>query len=326
MELNRIKKFINIHFKSFYNSQLGLFFRTIIGVPIDLYKQKKAADYWRGVFNEYSKGNIPIPSITPNKTLKDELIIWQYWGQGIDNNLPPLVKLSFASIDKFKGNFKIIRLDDNLMLEYLNIPSTILDKVRNGIFTRAFFSDLLRLALLYYYGGVWIDSTIVITSPIVPSHLEKEYFVFQRSISTANKLKWFSYNRFYFNWNEFHRVRILSGYFCARKRSEEIYKLLSLFNYYVDTEEDIKHYFLIQILFNELKNNKKLNYIPTVMDDTYPNLLLLELQKEFDQEKYHQILSKSNIHVFRHNIPVLKNSFYEYVIRYIDDKFLQEFN
>lgn len=80
--------------------------------------------------------------------------MWQYWGQGIQSDtLPEVVRLCFASVDKYKGDYQVIRLDDSTIADYLGFPQYFISKFKEGIISKTFFSDVLRLALLYCYGG-----------------------------------------------------------------------------------------------------------------------------------------------------------------------------
>lgn len=286
------------------------------------------AKYWNYLYQENMKRNNVKYLFHPKSIETDEKIIWQYWGQGINSNLPPLVKLSFASIDKYKGDFRVIRLDNNSIYKYLDIPEWILEKLQTGQLSYTFFSDILRLALLYHYGGIWIDSTIVLTAKIDKKYLQNEYFLFQRIKKAENKNIFFSYNRFYFNWNLNHKVNIMNGFFYSKKGSEDIFLLLNLLvNYWnINNKKKEYHYFLFQILFEELKSNNKLKFSSMlVIDDTLPHLLLLKLKNRIDMNDYNNITGRINIHVLRHNIAVEHGSYYEHIINTIDRNLLSEF-
>lgn len=53
------------------------------------------------------------------------------------------------------------------MLQYVNIPSYVIDKLKAGKMTLTHFSDILRMSLLDEYGGLWLDSTILVTEPLI---------------------------------------------------------------------------------------------------------------------------------------------------------------
>ena len=160
--------------------------RTILWNKIRKYKilkkHQEVSDFWVPIIEAYYKGTLPLFQIKKKKDLLDNKIIWQYWGQGLDSqNMPDIVRICFASVDKFKSDYKVIRITDQTISEYVEFPSEVLDKLKNGIFTRTAFSDLLRLALLSLYGGIWLDATILLTGTIPAKYVNMDFFMFQRS-------------------------------------------------------------------------------------------------------------------------------------------------
>ena len=51
-----------------------------------------------------------------------------------------------------------------------------MDKFTNNIFSITHFSDIIRMALLSKYGGYWIDSTYLVTSPLTKVNTSFFYF------------------------------------------------------------------------------------------------------------------------------------------------------
>ena len=124
--------------------------------------QKMVGEDWDRVLKEYFTNKIGTEQIKPKKTFNNEKIIWQFWGQGWDfEKLPDVVKISYKSVEKYKKDYEIIHLDMNNINDYLEIPAYILKKVEDKKMGFAHFTDIIRLALLYNYGGVWIDATIL---------------------------------------------------------------------------------------------------------------------------------------------------------------------
>lgn len=50
--------------------------------------------------------------------------------------------------------------------KYVKLPSYIIEKFNNGTFSMTHFSDIIRFAILFKYGGYWIDSTYFITKTL----------------------------------------------------------------------------------------------------------------------------------------------------------------
>ena len=87
--------------------------------------------------------------------------IWVMWWQGV-NNAPALVKKCVNILKQKSPDYEITFLDKNNYQEYVQIPSYITDKFNGGGISIANYSDVIRMALLYQYGGYWIDSTVLL--------------------------------------------------------------------------------------------------------------------------------------------------------------------
>ena len=108
-----------------------------------------------------------------NKKIKNNSPIWVMWYQGIEN-APPIIKVCVASIYKNKAKHRLILLDKNNLYNYITLPDYIMDKFNRNVFSITHFSDIVRFALLYKYGGYWIDSSYLVTAPLM--HLNTSYF------------------------------------------------------------------------------------------------------------------------------------------------------
>lgn len=111
-----------------------------------------------------------LSEIKPLKQLPDsKKIIWQYWAQGFDSSsMPYLVNMCFQSVNEHTSNFLLIRISDENIKEYIEIPRWLAEK-RCHI-SKAHFADLLRCVLLSKYGGLWLDATTFLTGN-VPSYI-----------------------------------------------------------------------------------------------------------------------------------------------------------
>src|SRR5690606_35132395 len=75
------------------------------------YRHYKVASFWRNVIQQYCNNAIERYILTPKKEILNNKIIWQYWGQGLnEEELPEVVRICFASVDKNKGDYQVIRL------------------------------------------------------------------------------------------------------------------------------------------------------------------------------------------------------------------------
>ena len=233
----------------------------------------KVAAYWKPIIKAYSDGRIQSYNIESPKDFGDKKIIWQYWGQGFDDkSLPDAVKICMASVDKYKGEYQIIRLSDETIKEYMDLPDFVWEKRNRGIFSRTHFSDLLRLCLLATYGGVWLDATIFLTQELPIEYTEYDFFMYQRDNDEAHKEFWMQSYAYYWGWNVNYKVRALTSIFFAKKNTHPIHVMRDLLMYYWQKENRLIDYFILQILFNELVEQRVIENCP-IVNDTYPHIL-----------------------------------------------------
>lgn len=276
----------------------------------------QTARKWRHLINLYFEGDLQTFEIKAKRNLGTQKIIWQYWGQGVnDQNQPEIVKASFKSVDINKGDYLIVRLDDENIKKYLDIPDFVYEKKGKNNFKHVFFSDLLRLALLDAYGGVWIDATVLLTDKISPDILNCEFFVFQRDANNNQKEIWHEFSPNYFSWDPTHMVNILSSFMVAKKNNEVIHVWLDLLLNYWSTQDSIYHYFFFQILFEELMTNNLYPLRKPIIDDTLPHLLQKELHKPYSPDKYEDIIKQTSIHKLTYVDKRTPNTFYDVLIQ-----------
>ncbi len=100
------------------------------------------------------------------KVAQKDYKIYFCWLQGEDS-LPPVVSVAYESLKMHAGKYKIIFIDEKNYNDYVKIPEYIVKKFMwGGGITRTHFSDIIRANLLYQYGGLWLDSTILVTEPL----------------------------------------------------------------------------------------------------------------------------------------------------------------
>lgn len=96
---------------------------------------------------------------------KSKKIIWTCWWQGEDT-APGIVTKCINSIRKNAGDYKVVVITKDNYNKYVKIPDFILEKVKEGTITFTHFSDILRMALLSSYGGIWVDATMYICNDV----------------------------------------------------------------------------------------------------------------------------------------------------------------
>lgn len=111
-------------------------------------------------------------------------IIWIYW----NNNIPYLIDKCIKNVYKYNKTWKIFLLNDSNLHKYINIDiinNTNFDSVQRK-------SDLIRLIILYNFGGIWLDASILITKSLnwiinINKKTKKNIIVYYLEGFTTNK-------------------------------------------------------------------------------------------------------------------------------------------
>lgn len=252
-------------------------------------KQKKVSRLCCSLINDYYSGKIEHINFTPKRKMQSPYIIWQYWGQGFDEqNLPELVKICFDSIDRCKGTCEVIRLCDNNISDYLDLPLFV--KQRKEHFSKTFFSDLLRLCLLTAYGGVWIDATVLLTKPLPDRFFKYDYFMFQRDDNETDKKYWENAFAAYWGWDKSFKVRCLNSVFFAQKGCSLVVGLTNMLLHVWKECEAIPYYFFFQILYQEVIQIKP-DYRCPIESDCNIHLLQQIVYDNYDKISWDKVLS-----------------------------------
>ncbi|WP_291357141.1 MULTISPECIES: glycosyltransferase family 32 protein [unclassified Acinetobacter] len=79
-------------------------------------------------------------------------IIWMYW----DSEIPPIVQKCFDQIKKLNPTYQINVLNIKNTASFCDLNFTEFNNL-----TPQQKSDLIRFYLLYHYGGIWLDGSII---------------------------------------------------------------------------------------------------------------------------------------------------------------------
>ena len=197
-------------------------------------------------------------------------IIWQYWAQGY-SELPEVVQRCLSSIEKYAEDYQVIRLDDNNLSEYLELPEYVTEK--RDKFSIAHFSDLLRVLLLSTYGGVWMDATVMLSAPLPKKYEAYDFFMFQRDKDERNTQYWEDTYAYYFGWHKGFRVNVLNSILFAKQGSLVISTLSGLLLKWWQENDTVPDYFFFQILFDVLINGRLKDHNCPIVSDCIPHHL-----------------------------------------------------
>ncbi|QSH99414.1 capsular biosynthesis protein [Treponema phagedenis] len=227
--------------------------------------------------------------------------IWFLWLQGLESS-PAIVRKCYNTLIKALPDYNIIFLTAENMLDHIQLPDYIIKKWRQGLITNTHFSDILRLELLIRHGGIWIDSTVLLTQNRIPDEIEKAdlfYFqVLQPGYSTIN----------------------VSSWFISAKPQNPILSLTRDFIYfYWQKHNKLHNYFLLHYclviacerLSNEYKKIPKYSSAP-------PHVLQSELFEIFNANRFAEIVKMSFVqkltYKFTKEQESIQNTFYQEIL------------
>lgn len=100
--------------------------------------------------------------------------IWVFWGQG-EKNMSEMIKACLNNLRRYSNGRDVVVLDIKNYSQYVSFPDYVVEKYKMGIIPIQQFSDLLRAALLYQYGGMWIDAGIFATENIPDTFFKSDF-------------------------------------------------------------------------------------------------------------------------------------------------------
>lgn len=164
---------------TFYDITIG---KTFYSCPLSLWK------YLSGY--KYALEHKLPDNLRPNGRYQN--CVWTLWLQG-EENAPPIVKTCFKSMRTYIKNRRLMILDEKSVAKYISIPKDIVEKYKKGIIPAAMFSDLVRYSLLYKYGGLWLDATVLLTDQLPAKIVNSDFFMFSisRSYNEFLTTNWF---------------------------------------------------------------------------------------------------------------------------------------
>ena len=250
---------------------------------------------WQGQWFAYNKikkkylrASYDIDSIFPQDSIiPDEKNIWIYWNSDI-KNAPDIVKKCFTQLQKNKPQkYRIVSLSQDNIKDYVNFPEFILDKLNKGLIAQAHFSDILRTALVYRYGGIWVDSTCLLTQQIPQKVLNSTFFVFQ-----ANQL----------NLQETYPPIKCSNWFISSniQKCRILERTLQILLTYWQKNNRILHYYLYHIIMAAVVNNDTecaniWNKMPYICNMN-PHVLQYSFEKKYTKVCWENAVDSCFIH------------------------------
>lgn len=230
------------------------------------------------------------------------LPIWIFWYQGIEN-MPEIVRLCYKSIcNNADGRVVNVISKDNLK-QHIDIPDFIQSKLDNGSMTITHFSDILRVSLLYKYGGHWVDATIYSTLNLSVNDVNPVF----DSIKITPKSKGEISN---YRW---------SGFYLFSYPNSEAMKCFKdvMYAYFKDKHKRIIDYLLIDYTF-EMLYQKNVEFKAIIDNKPYANEYIYSLISVLNNtytENFDENWNDTTIYKLNWRFePKLGNTIYNYLI------------
>lgn len=161
--------------------------------------------------------------------------IFMLWFQGFEN-APFVVKKCLKSWKMKNPSWKIIELNSNNLLEYIDLNEEIIN-FKNKKIEYAALSDIIRLTILNKYGGLWVDATTFCIKPL------------DDWLNKYNKLGFWCFDKP-------NKDYLISSWFIFSERNNYIINkwYLEMINYW-NKSDKMDNYFWVHNLFGKLYNS-----------------------------------------------------------------------
>lgn len=280
-------------------------------------KKDKLARCWRkheAIINflekEYAtlikKYSLSVQSVSHPIIAKKEAPIWVCWWQG-ESQMPPIVRSCYQSLLENAGEHPVRLITEESIDQYIQIPTYILQKVKKGNISFTHFSDIIRMALLYEHGGLWLDATIYVSRPLKDKIFDSPLFSVAPNIDTelVSQAKW-------------------SGFLLGGYPQEPLFGFVRDFFFeYWKKENRLIDYFLIDYAIYIIRQNSP--YINVLLESIPKHYKIFDMEqnldKPYDKEYFTQLCHQQTFHKLNYKIKYTtytadhKQTIYGYLIK-----------
>ena len=159
-------KMVTVETNRFLNTTFGEYFAKKYHQSVLEYLKKKYAKEIADLTSEYSNVK-PIETSNPK--------IWQCWWQG-EEGLKDITKVCTEPVKRNCGNYPVVLITWNNYQDYVKIPSVAIRKYEEGKVSLTELTDIMRMNLLFQNGGLWVDTTVLVTEQITNQYVESQFF------------------------------------------------------------------------------------------------------------------------------------------------------
>ena len=201
--------------------------------------------------------------------------IFSIWLQG-EQSAPDIVKACWRSI-KANSSRELVVLDSGSLGDWIDLPPHVTDKWKRGLIKPAHFTDICRVALLYRYGGYWMDATDFLPAELPEWIDDRDFFVYM----SGERLRgWYAY--------------IQNCFIRARRGNYLLALWLNAMLVYWSHEDSAIDYFVHQLLFRKAVGSdpraaELFAAMPKIVQDPTHELWFGNASKPFDPELFRSL-------------------------------------
>ena len=110
--------------------------------------------------------------------------VWMYWENPPGHSRPVYLDLCVETINRHLGSYALQLLDEQSVTDYIDLP----ERIRHPGIPPDRRADYIRYALLYQYGGVWLDHDLILLRDVddmVEPYVEQAGFVIATGTTTS---------------------------------------------------------------------------------------------------------------------------------------------
>lgn len=250
-------------------------------------------DHYKDIIVKYSKRN---PQ--PDSNIGSSSTIWVCWWDG-EEAMPDIIKVCYKSIKQHSGKHPVVLISKYNYKEYVSFPDYIIEKVNGKIITITHFSDILRANLLYEYGGIWMDATILTLKEIFLDDVS--FFTLKAPAKKNNSISMARFSGIsdlktpYQYDSSSPNISRWSGFLLAGAKGSIIFEYLRDIHYaYWKDHNDQIEYFLVDysiaLGYDNIPNMKKMiDNVPCGSMEKF--VLEKSLNMEYNENNFSQFLS-----------------------------------
>lgn len=205
------------------------------------------------------------------------LKIFTYWDSGFDQ-APAIVQICNRRLKELHSDSELVHLNANTWQYYVDLPDGVLAKLPPN---KAHFSDVLRMALLARYGGIWLDATCLPTQSLTKS--------FNSLVGDAG---FFTYHS--------SIARISNWFFCTTGDNYVAKLMYEMLAAYWEEHEHALHYFVFHQIFEVLyyldERFKAIWDSSVKISSIEPHLIQKAMFSEFNSEAFTQMYKSALVH------------------------------